>query len=41
MEIPCGWDDAFIASMAMASEPSVPFLNPIGNETPEASSRWS
>lgn len=25
----------------MADLPSVPFLNPIGKETPDASSRWS
>ena len=30
-----------IASIATLADPSVPFLNPIGNETPEANSRWS
>ena len=34
----CGQDEARMASTATPTEPSVPFLKPIGNETPEASS---
>lgn len=30
-----------MASMATPTEPSVPFLKPMGKEAPEASSRWS
>lgn len=30
-----------MASTATETEPSVPFLKPIGNDTPDASSRWS
>lgn len=37
----CGQEAERQASTATAREPSVPFLNPTGNETPEASSRWS
>lgn len=35
----CGWDADCMASMATLTEPSVPFLKPIGKEAPEASSR--
>ena len=36
----CGWRAAPIASTAICTEPAVPFLNPTGQESPEASSRW-
>lgn len=36
-----GFEAECIASMATPTLPSVPFLKPIGKETPEASSRWS
>ena len=35
----CGCDDALIASSAMRTLPSVPFLKPTGHDSPEASSR--
>ncbi len=35
----CGAWAALMASMAMRTLPSVPFLNPTGQERPEASSR--
>lgn len=37
----CGLDAECMASMATPTLPSVPFLKPMGKETPEASSRWS
>ena len=37
----CGFEDERMASTATETLPSVPFLNPMGKETPEASSRWS
>ena len=36
-----GWLADCIASIATLTEPSVPFLNPIGKPEPDASSRWS
>src|SRR5476649_2166065 len=35
----CGCDEALIASTAILTLPSVPFLKPIGQERPEANSR--
>src|SRR5207302_11305244 len=35
----CGCDAARTASMAICTLPSVPFLNPTGTDSPEASSR--
>lgn len=37
----CGFELARIASTATDTLPSVPFLNPMGNDTPDASSRCS
>ena len=37
----CGLEAECMASMATPTLPSVPFLKPMGKETPEASSRWS
>jgi len=37
----CGLLLERIASIATVTLPSVPFLKPIGKDTPEASSRWS
>ena len=36
----CGAEAALIASSATWIPPSVPFLNPIGIDSPEASWRW-
>ena len=37
----CGALVVHIASTAIVAGPSVPFLKPMGKETPNASSRWS
>src|SRR6187397_581292 len=36
----CGCEADFTASAAMRTLPSVPFLKPSGQDSPEASSRW-
>ena len=36
----CGWHAAPIASSAICTLPSVPFLKPTGIDSPEANSRW-
>ncbi len=36
----CGCEADFTASAAMRTLPSVPFLKPTGQESPDASSRW-
>jgi hypothetical protein len=37
----CGCEADCIASIATDTDPSVPFLKPIGKDAPDASSRWS